>query len=233
MLPIFETPTGDHPTLQQHTMISDQMMYRIAVHEAGHAVAYVLAYRDLGQEYAAFERVLIRRDPNTPHVGRSGRAIKCVGIVEAQYIYPPKIGVAMCEQLPKQRDHIIRQMEWCMIISLAGPFAEAVAIGNRTKSRMRYIALFSCGSDQDYQQAERVLIDYKQVMRRQYGIGRFEDRARELVLDQWPAIDALAQALLKSDVLEYEAAHAIILTAQSLHQTGAPSTASAQSTIAT
>ena len=39
-----------------------------------------------------------------------------------------------------------------------------------------------------------------------FGLGRFEDRARELVLKEWPAIEALSAALLTSNVLSYEQA---------------------------
>jgi len=47
-------------------------MYDTAAHEAGHAVAHILAFRALGQDWPSFDRVLIRRDASKPYVARKG-----------------------------------------------------------------------------------------------------------------------------------------------------------------
>jgi hypothetical protein len=97
-------------------------------------------------------------------------------------------------------------MEWEINVNLAGPFGEAAARGVRTKAQMRYTALLFCGGDEDYRKAETVLKDYKWATGERIGLRRFEDRAHELILKEWPAIGARSAALLKSNVLSYEQA---------------------------
>lgn len=165
-------------------------------------------------ERRSFDRVLVRRDARRPYVNRKGVRIDCLGICEANdiYIAAAGIGLSIFQHVPELRGEIVRRMEWEIFSRLAGPFAEAAYRGCRSKRGMRYVALFECGSQYDYQDAEATLADYRTVTAapRHYGIGRFEDVARELVLAEWRAIDALARELLKFDMLEYGDAHAIV-----------------------
>jgi len=105
---------------------------------------------------------------------------------------------------------MLRKMEWEIHTLLAGPFARAAALGSQSKKNMRWDALLGGGAYDDYRAARAVLVDYNWAMRREYGMSRFEDRTRDLVLAHWPAIDALALALLKSETLEHDAAYAIV-----------------------
>jgi hypothetical protein len=106
---------------------------------------------------------------------------------------------------------MLRRMKWEIMVALAGPFATAMYFGRRSKRAMRWAALFSGGTQEDYKRAESVLADYRKATRRTYGLRRFEDRTREFVLNAWPAIQAMALTLLKSNVLEYDAAASVIL----------------------
>jgi hypothetical protein len=206
----------------------------VAAHEAGHAVAYIEAFKDMGLDWSAFDRVLIRPDISKPHVDQKGRKVQCVGMVEASNIYCLVTGRLRWEnalQLELQSENMLqlrpelknwklrpelkKQMEWEIIVSLAGPFAEAAARGDRTKTNMRYTALLFCGAGLDYHRAENVLKDYKWATKGRVGLRRFEDRARELVLTEWPAIEALSAALLKSNILTYEQVLPIITHARS------------------
>jgi hypothetical protein len=176
----------------------------VAAHEAGHAVAYLGAFKDMGFHWPAFDRILIRPDTSKPHVDLKGREVQCWGMVEGNDIYSQVEGKGLWEHLPQWRPMIKKRMEWDIIVNLAGPFGEAAARGDRTKTHMRYTALFFCGGNADYRRAEDVLKDYKWATGERIGLRRFEDRARELILMEWPTIEALSAALLKSDVLSYE-----------------------------
>ena len=96
-----------------------------------------------------------------------------------------------------------------VLVSLAGPLAEASRIW-KSKRDMHLAALFSCGSDVDYRDAETVLDDYKKLSKRRHGIRHFENRTRDLVLKSWPAIDALAKTLLVKETLNHDGAYAVV-----------------------
>ena len=188
-------------------------LYSVAAHEAGHAVAYILAHRALGRSYPSFHRVLIRRNSSSPHIDLKNRKVNCLGLCEAPDIYTCGIGRAIFEREPELRlglkVEILSAMEWSMIISFAGPFAEAIYRNHLSRRDKRWAALFSCGASEDYAQGEAVLADYKQASKRRYGIRHFEDRAWELVVANQPTICALASKLLQHETLECKEAHKI------------------------
>lgn len=196
------------------TPASADPMYVVASHEAGHAVACILAHRALGRDWRSFERVLIRRNFELPYIDRKNREIDCSGLCEGPAIYYPGIGLGTFNLEPEPRPgfkvEILATMQWSMVISLAGPFAEAAARDVRSKRSMRFTALLGCGGKEDYRAAEAVLPDYRKASKRRHGIRYFEDLARDLVLKQSHVIVALAKALLVNEVLDYDEAYAIV-----------------------
>src|SRR3954447_1929142 len=110
--------------------ISVDPFYRVAVHEAGHAVASILAHRDLGRDYASFNRILIWRD-SPRYIVRKNREIRCLGLCKGPDVYRPGIGLAHFNHEPELRPgfkaEILATIEWSMIISFACPFAVAVS----------------------------------------------------------------------------------------------------------
>lgn len=196
------------------TAASVDPMRFVAAHEAGHAVAYILAHRALGRHYASFKRVLIRRDYSLPYIDDRGREISCSGICEAPDLYQVGIGLGLFNHEPELhpglRNEILGTMEWAILVSLAGPFAEASFRGDHSKRRMRYTALFHCGSKDDYADAEAILPDYRKASKRRHGLRHFEDRTRELVLESWPTISTLAKHLVKKEALDHAEAYAIV-----------------------
>jgi hypothetical protein len=54
---------------------TDDASLPVAIHEAGHAVAYMLAFRDLGWGYPPFHRVVIRRDISKPYITNAGESV--------------------------------------------------------------------------------------------------------------------------------------------------------------
>jgi hypothetical protein len=191
-----------------------EFMRFVSHHEAGHAVAYILAFRALERSYPAFDRIFVRPDFSSPYVDRKGRSIDCAGLCEGPNLYTPKIGLIPFHMVPAPRPtwhaEILQTMEWSMIISFAGPFAEAIAKGLRSRRDKRWNALFSSGAEEDYRQAEAVLADYKQASKRRYGLRHFEDLAWDLALKQQSAIAALASSLFSQLSLEYDQAHEIV-----------------------
>lgn len=109
-----------------HTPNTD-FLRLVAAHEAGHAVAYLEAFKDMGFHWWAFHRVLIRPDFSKPHVDWKGREVQCSGMVEGNDIYSLVGGRFMWEHTPPLRPKLKKGMEWEIIVSLAGPFAEAAA----------------------------------------------------------------------------------------------------------
>jgi hypothetical protein len=105
---------------------------------------------------------------------------------------------------------MLAKMEWSILTSLAGPFAEAAARGVRSKANLRWKALFDCGGMYDYKAAGAILQDYKKASGRRRGLPYFEDQRRDLVLKRWPVIEALAQALLARETLDHDDADAIV-----------------------
>ena len=100
-------------------------------------------------------------------------------------------------------------MEWEIIQRLAGPIAEAVMFGVK-KSETYLFALAEGGGGSDVKMAEAVLNDYRAATKRKYELTRFVYRTRNILLSAWTAIEALAFALLESEVLTYEQAYPII-----------------------
>jgi hypothetical protein len=90
--------------------------------------------------------------------------------------------------------------------------AEIVSAGERRKTAFEYAWLHAhgLGMEEDYQSAERCLEDLRQLKRRRYELRRFEKETGNLVLRAWPAIEALARALVDAGTLEFEAAYDII-----------------------
>jgi hypothetical protein len=185
----------------------------VAAHEAGHAFSMMMAHLALGYDYASFRRVFIRRDFSSPYIDRNGRQVDdCAGMCEGPDLYAASANLGIIYQQPESgaMPATLARMEWAILTSLAGPFAEAAARGVRSKASMRWKALFDCGSIHDYRTAGAVLQDYKKASGRHRGLPYFEDQTRDLVLEGWPAIEALAQALLTRETLDHDDAYAIV-----------------------
>jgi hypothetical protein len=182
----------------------------IAHHEAGHAVAYIRAQQKMGRHWPAFDQVLIRPEaltrPDIPYIDLRGREVLCCGLVEKADLYSLVSGRLVWDGMPDMRPTLQAAMEWEIMGSLAGPYAEVVARGRGAKSTIFLDALFSGGVKEDFKRAEDVLADWKWATKGRAGLRRFGERTRELVLADWPAIEALAAALLTRNVLSYDEA---------------------------
>jgi hypothetical protein len=193
------------------TTNADPMCF-VAFHESGHAFSLIAAHRALDRDYASFHRVFIRRDFSSPYVDRRGREVNdCAGMCEAPDLYSASVnlGIPYREPEPGVRSATIARMEWSIITSLAGPFAEAAARGARSRTDMSFSAR-CCGSESDFEAAKAVLLDFENTSKRPRGMAYFEDRTRQLVLKNWPAIDALAKALLDYETLDHDDAYEVI-----------------------
>lgn len=196
------------------TPIAVDPMYFVAAHEAGHAVAYITAHRALERDYPSFRRVFIRRDFSSPYIDGRNREVDCIGMCEAPDLYNVSIGLGLFYQEPEPwpgwKNQILTRMEWAILTSLAGPFAESASRDARSRGGMRHAARWLCGSEDDYRSAEAVLLDFTKVSKLRRRISHFEDRTRDLVLNSWPAIDALAKILLVKESLNYDSAYAVV-----------------------
>ena len=98
-----------------------------ARHEAGHAVAAIMMYRELGRNYYSFHRVLIRPGATGPFIDSYGRERDCLGILERasswkHNMFPSK---SLREVEPWLKHRWLECMTLDIIIALAGPFAQA------------------------------------------------------------------------------------------------------------
>src|SRR5207249_3265637 len=108
-----------------------------------------LAHRALGRDYPSFDRVFIRRDFRSPYIDRRNREVNCSGMCEGADIYSCVAGLGVFNLEPEPRPgwkaEILATMEWEILSSLAGPFAEAASRDVRSKRDMRFTALLFCG----------------------------------------------------------------------------------------
>jgi hypothetical protein len=212
--PFTRAPVSKLDKTRHLTNSTADPMYFVAAHEAGHAVALILSHRALGRRYPSFHRVFIRRDFSIPYIDGRNREVDCSGLCEGPDLYTPGIGLGAFylepEPHPGWKCETLTRIEWAIVASLAGPFAEAASLGFHSKANMLLTALFHCGSTHDFRAANTVLLDYKKASRRRRGMPFFADRTRDLVLKSGRAIVALANALLVKETLDHDAAYAVV-----------------------
>jgi hypothetical protein len=171
--------------MTQHRTTAPELCAAIAYHEAGHAVAHVMAYReahlpDLKPAPSVKYARIIRED-----VGKAS------GICYGSRVYRPEYAA----RLPDWRwGHA---MEWEIVINMAGGVAEAIYRGERRQREVMWFALMNCGTEGDLDDAEVVLADLNRLTRRRYGLQRFTIRALKLLLANWDAVEVIAATLIR------------------------------------
>jgi hypothetical protein len=176
----------------------------VAYHEAGHAVATLLGFGTVrlpeGQRPPAMPIKAIEVfTPENPHLDRLD------GICHSQSTYssawPAEHRIAI-----EWRE----AMEWNIVIFQAGGIAEAIYRGERRKHNILRFAMRHCGCSLDQMKVEATLADLHTLTGRRHSEHRFVERTRALLLMNWPAIRALAEALTEAKRLEGEQVDAII-----------------------
>jgi hypothetical protein len=171
----------------------------VAHHEAGHAVAIVLAFRTAAWLPYPPPSVRVRSveiTEDTP--GQWGG--NCVGT----NIYSTRWPIE-CIAEP-YRD----LMEAQIVIHLAGGIAEAVHRGERRRQEVLAFAASNCSIDGDLKQARAVLADLRRLTGCRYDEQRFAERALALLLAHWRAVEALAAALVEDHRIEGDQVEAIV-----------------------
>jgi hypothetical protein len=148
------------------------------VHEAGHAIATVLGFRAIGEKFFPIKFIEISAGETPEHQWGGS----CFG----PDVYSVEWGEAAI--IPRH----FTNMEWQIIIDIAGPVAETIYKGERRKAEVMSFAIFNCGSKEDFRHAGEVLKDLRALTKRQYGLARFAERARSVALrigrrsKRWP-----------------------------------------------
>jgi hypothetical protein len=153
-----------------------------AFHESGHAVATVLAFRR-----ALWLPPSVPKQPiHFVRINENGG-----GDCRSANVFSIRWGIA---------PHYRPLMEWQTIIELAGPFAEGIHCGERSRHRALEFAKARCHADADLKKVEAVLECLRSlgVIDTQHLI----DRTLVLLLVRWPAVEALAQALIQHRHIE-------------------------------
>lgn len=191
--------------------ISDPEWIHTARHEAGHALAKLLASRAFYQNDYAFDSIRIRPSARGPHKDRRGRRCDCLGCVQGAGFYNAT-GFPEGNLITEEYRHAaMLRAEWQIVIDLAGPFAAAASLGVTSKRSMPATALFSGGCDSDYECADRVFKELNTMAGRRTSWKNLEYRTRDIVLEYWQAIQALADALMVKHRVGCESAVAIML----------------------
>ena len=102
-------------------------------------------------------------------------------------------------------------MEAQVTIELAGGIAEAIYRGERRTREVLAFARAYCNVDVDLERARAVLSDLLRLMTYDFVAQDFAERTLGLLLDNWPAVEALATAL--AGRLNFNAYHAANATA--------------------
>jgi hypothetical protein len=172
-------------------------------HEAGHGVATLLGFRTVRSPMPAppipVELIEIYT-PEKPHPYLRAEG-KNYGISTYAPEWPAERRIA-----PEWRE----AMEWHIVIMLAGGIAEAIARGERRKRQVLPFAIAHCGCRTDRVQVAKTLDDLHVLTGRRYSEQRFADRTRALLLAYWPAVRALAEALIEAKRLEGEQIEEIV-----------------------
>ena len=178
----------------------------VAYHEAGHALAAVRGFRTA--------KWLPRPPPPLP--------VTCIEVTDSPTGWSGSctaLNIYSTRWSDKRVSERFRDlMERQVAIHLCGGISEAIHRGERRKEEILQFATRHCGSDIDLQRAAPVLADLSRVTGD--GEQRLAERALESLLTHWPAVDALAQALIADRRIEGRRVEQIIDRSLRLAQPG-------------
>jgi hypothetical protein len=180
-----------------HRRSSSAEVSAAAYHEAGHAVAITMAFRD-----AAW---LPRPPPPLPVTyvevtDTPGQTGSCVSL----NIYSTRWSIDVISE--PYRDLMERQI----VIHLAGGIAEAVACGERRAGEVLRFARLHSAIDVDLERARAVLGDLFRLTGHRYDAEHFAGRTLDMLTTHWRAVEALAAALVVHRRIEGAQVKAII-----------------------
>jgi hypothetical protein len=164
-----------------------------AHHQAGHAVATVIAFRTarlpMPPPMPVIKLVEITAGTNPPHQWGG----QCFG---------PNIYAT--EWPSTTIDLIYRDaMEWQIVIDQAGGIAEAIHRGERRIKKVMHFATVNCSCGDDLANISAVLADLRTLTgRRHRGVQGFAERTLKLLLANWRAVEALAASLVRAGRIE-------------------------------
>jgi hypothetical protein len=178
---------------------STEVVSAVAHHEAGHAVAMVLAFRHAAWLPHPPPPLLVRYVEITEHAPGQWTG-SCVG----PNIYSVRWPID-CIAEP-YRDLMERQI----VIELAGGVAEAIHRGERRESEVLAFAEAHCCIDADLEQARAVLGDLFRLTGRRHDAQAFVGSTLALLMTHLPAVEALASALIAHRRIEGKRVEQII-----------------------
>lgn len=176
----------------------------VAYHEAGHAVANVLAFRHCALLPAPLPRAIIK------DIAIFTEGTHLSGLCNGPGIYSTK--------WPERRiqEAFRDAMEWHIVTMMAGGVAETIHRGRKGKRDLLANAFFQEGADGDLDEINLVMQDLEILDGKKPSNAfwqRLAVRTRDCLLVHWLAVDALAQALVKAEYLPGREAESIIDTA--------------------
>ena len=170
-----------------------------AFHESGHALAVVLAFRNAAWLPRPAPPLLVRYLEITEHSpGQWG------GCCVSPDVYSMKLPVYLIA--PRYRP----LMEAQLVIHLAGGISEAIYRGERDKREVLAFAESNCAMDDDLSKAADVLGDLRRLTGYRFEPRDFVGQTLAMLLANWPAVTALAAALVEHRRIEGEDVEAII-----------------------
>lgn len=184
--------------------ISCHTWWGVAVHEAGHAVAYIHAAQAVYGNPRGCRSVHIRPGMSPHWVDDRGRQQQGSGACQSSGIFD--MGMSRYQRVPPREywPELRLIADWEIVGCLAGPLAELTLYGSSWPRPDLEDIVEEAGGGEDLQNVDILLEDLKALGRRRPSIKRHMLRTLRLVEDNSDAIEALAERLQIQHHLEFE-----------------------------
>jgi hypothetical protein len=177
-----------------------------AYHEAGHVVAQVVTYRT----------VLFPRPKPSPLIDYVEIVEEAPNLWAGCYVGPLLYAQSWLKE-PELIDKYSGLIAHQAVILLAGGIAQAIWSGERTADDAFRVAIDHGGMDEEFEDTDgdleyilKAIDDLSEVTGVYYEPKDFAESTYSLLKEHWPAVEALASALIKTNRIDGVAVEAII-----------------------
>lgn len=175
-------------------LFSDEQRWRIAIHEASHAVVATLASLECLNTTNAVELLQVARTKNgiaTEYDGKSGFCDGLCRVVSPMLQLNYNFNELPGHQLPAKR----RQARWMIRYFLAGPYGELRSLALPSAFAWEHEQALGGRSNTDFAYARHVYGQLSRSGGRRVAWETVHKEAKQLVAEHWGTINQLALAL--------------------------------------
>jgi hypothetical protein len=178
--------------MTQHRVLAPELRAAIAYHEAGHAVAAVLAFRHCQRPKPPPRQAVSYIEIAARKAGRH----PVLGCCDNRPIYSTKWQASR-----RIRPQWQEAMEWEIVINIAGGISEAIHCGESSQKAALWRAMISGSAFLDFVEIDRVLADLHELTGRRIErpavYRRYAARAMKLLKANWNAVEAIVAVLIR------------------------------------